>query len=211
MLITTTLSVLSLPLFLAAAAQKIVTVQVASGGFVYNPNNITAPNGTIISFDFPKSPGGGIGHSVTQSSFSSPCTYLQDGFNSGVVTNATQWNLTITDDSNPIWFYCKEATHCGMGMVGGINTPATGNTTDAFRAAAIALGTSEPAQNLTASAVSSGIGAQVATPTAPGSPSGTTSGRASATSSTTPSNGASQLTFGVAYALLAGSVAVLAV
>jgi hypothetical protein len=73
MLITTALCIL-FPLVLAAAAQDVVEVnfhmellcfspplthshvqvQVASGGLVYNPNNITAPKGTIISFSFPK-------------------------------------------------------------------------------------------------------------------------------------------------------------
>ncbi|KAF8514676.1 hypothetical protein JB92DRAFT_2718931, partial [Gautieria morchelliformis] len=66
-------------------------------------------------------------HSVTQSSFDNPCTPLQGGFDSAVTGNPPlrltlpEWNLTITDDTQPIWYFCKvtvPVSHCTNGMVG---------------------------------------------------------------------------------------------
>jgi hypothetical protein len=76
----------------------------ASGGpLQFIPANITASNGTTITFVWQGSPGN---HSVTQSSASNPCTPLSGGFDSGflfVPANLTSgfptWNLTVTDDS----------------------------------------------------------------------------------------------------------------
>ncbi|KAJ4488229.1 hypothetical protein J3R30DRAFT_908108 [Lentinula aciculospora] len=73
-----------------------------NGNFVFHPTNITAPVGTLVTFWFP---GGDIPHSVTQSSFQDPCTYLTAnsstgagaGFDSGL-TNAVQFTINVTDD-----------------------------------------------------------------------------------------------------------------
>ena len=92
--------------------------------------------------DIHHSPGN---HSITQSSFESPCDPLGNGFDSGniFIPDTTggfpTWNLTITNTSAPIWFFCKQLApqpHCDVGMVGSINAPSTGNTFDAFQAAA---------------------------------------------------------------------------
>jgi len=113
--------------------------------FVFHPASITAPNGTIVTFFFPT----GFSHSVTQSSFDSPCTYLAaskgTGFDSGL-TQAAQFTLTITNDAEPIYYHCKQALHCGQGMVGTINAPSSGNTFEAFKAAALTIGNSEPTE-----------------------------------------------------------------
>ncbi|KAH9483722.1 putative GPI-anchored cupredoxin [Psilocybe cubensis] len=129
-----------------------INVDVApNGSLVYNPSNITATPGTQITFYFP---GGPLAHSVTQSSFQNPCTYLQAngsaaaGFDSGLVTAST-FTINVTD-SSPVWFHCKQITHCGTGMVGSINAPATGNTFDAFVQAAKALGSNAPTDDATA-------------------------------------------------------------
>jgi len=137
----------ALSLAAAAAAQAAnVTIQVggqssSSGGvFQYIPNNITASNGTVVTFRFSGNPGN---HTVTQSTFASPCNPEAGGFDSGWVfvpggeTDIPEWNLTITDDTKPIWFYCKQllpSPHCIAGMVGSINAPSTGNTFAAFQA-----------------------------------------------------------------------------
>ncbi|KAF8964040.1 hypothetical protein BDZ97DRAFT_1660883 [Flammula alnicola] len=120
-----------------------------NGAFVFHPANISAPVGTLVSFFFP---GGSLAHSVTQSTFAAPCTYLAAnssnssspvGFDSGLVTAST-FTINVTD-TQPIWFHCKQVTHCGSGMVGSINAPTTGtNTFDAFQAAAVALGGNAP-------------------------------------------------------------------
>ncbi|KAJ8522374.1 hypothetical protein ONZ45_g1014 [Pleurotus djamor] len=131
------------------AAQMVVQVgstQTAPGGvFQFIPPTITASNGTVVSFMFTGAPGN---HSVTQSSFADPCNPLSGGFDSGWVfippSNVSEppvWNLTITDDSRPIWFYCKQllpGPHCNAGMVGAINAPSSGNTFQAFQTAAMA-------------------------------------------------------------------------
>jgi len=122
-----------------------------NGNFVFNPANLTAPVGTLVTFYFPSS----LAHSVTQSSFAAPCTYLAAdntttppspaGFDSGLVISST-FTINVTD-TDPIWFHCTQVTHCGLGMVGSINAPATGNNTfAAFQAAAMALGSNAPSQ-----------------------------------------------------------------
>ncbi|KAF9483769.1 hypothetical protein BDN70DRAFT_826943 [Pholiota conissans] len=127
-----------------------MNIDVAAGGnFVFNPPNITAAVGTLVTFYFP---GGSIPHSVTQSSFANPCTFLAAdpnnsssvaGFDSGLVLAST-FTINITD-TQPIWFHCKQQTHCGSGMVGAINAPSDGNNTYAdFVKAAVALGSSAP-------------------------------------------------------------------
>jgi len=132
------------------SAQNSTVIQVgatasAPGGiFQFIPNSITASNGTVVTFNFSGTPGN---HSVTQSSFASPCQPLASGFDSGWIFIPTTgaavsptWNLTITNDQKPIWFYCKQlvpSPHCVAGMVGAINAPATGsNTFDNFQKAA---------------------------------------------------------------------------
>jgi len=129
-----------------------INIDVAfNGNFVYNPNNVTAAVGTLVTFYFP---GGTTAHSVTQSTFQNPCTYLTAdannsssvaGFDSGLVTAST-FTLNVTD-TQPIWFHCKQLTHCGTGMVGSINAPTTpGNTFQDFQNAAIKLGGNAPTE-----------------------------------------------------------------
>ncbi|KAJ8516542.1 hypothetical protein ONZ45_g6160 [Pleurotus djamor] len=136
-----------------AAAQNNIVVQVgatadAPGGvFQFNPSSVTASQGDTVTFKFTGAPGN---HSVTQSSFASPCTPLEGGFDSGWVSipqsnvsQSPEWVLTINNASAPIWFYCKQlnpAPHCVQGMVGAINAPTTGDRTfQAFASAATAF------------------------------------------------------------------------
>ncbi|KAJ6455815.1 hypothetical protein C8R45DRAFT_1111321 [Mycena sanguinolenta] len=126
---------------------NVISVDVAPNGqFMFNPANFTAPVNATVTFFFPNSP---ITHSVTQSSFAAPCTYLaassntSAGFDSGL-TSAKQFTIVITDDQ-PIYFHCKQLLHCGMGMVGVINAPANGSFAD-FQAAATKIGSSEPTE-----------------------------------------------------------------
>ncbi|KAI0713218.1 hypothetical protein C8Q76DRAFT_455764 [Earliella scabrosa] len=124
-----------------------INIDVGAGGqFVFSPANVTASNGTLITFFFPD---GDIPHSVTQGDFDNPCQALaaqggnSAGFDSGL-QNSVQWTLNVTNDQVPIYFFCKSPTHCGLGMVGSINAPATGNTFDAFQSAAVKLGAAAP-------------------------------------------------------------------
>jgi len=122
-----------------------INIDVAlNSALTFSEANITASNGTVVTYYF--SDAGA--HSVTQSSFSAPCTYLAangsdgPGFDSGL-QQAVQFSINITNDQEPIWYHCKQVGHCGMGMVGAINAPATGNTFAAFQNAAKAIGASE--------------------------------------------------------------------
>ncbi|KAF7359533.1 hypothetical protein MSAN_01296400 [Mycena sanguinolenta] len=135
---------------------NVINVNVAPNGqFMFDPANFTAPVNATVTFFFPNS---GLDHSVTQSSFEAPCTYLtassnnSAGFDSGLIflhhrplsqASADQFTIVITDDQ-PIYFHCKQVTHCGLGMVGTINAPTNGtNTFAAFQAAASKIGSSE--------------------------------------------------------------------
>ncbi|KAI0342532.1 Cupredoxin [Trametopsis cervina] len=130
-----------------AAATFHVTVG-ANGQLAYNPPTSEAKVGDVVEFSFfPKN------HTITQSSFDQPCKPLAGGFDSGfhpVAANSTDPAPPfqfIVKDTKPVWFYCRQgentpASHCQQGMVGAINAPATGNTFDAFKKEALALGSS---------------------------------------------------------------------
>ncbi|KAJ7155204.1 hypothetical protein C8R46DRAFT_1356436 [Mycena filopes] len=126
----------------------------ASGIYQFNPASITAPNGTVVSFRFSGIPGN---HSVTQSSYVTPCMALANGFDSGFMEGRETkdgifptFNFTVQNDQNPAWFFCKQKTptsHCHAGMVGVINANANSGskyTYDGFRAKALQSTTSSP-------------------------------------------------------------------
>jgi plastocyanin len=184
----------------AASNSTNINVQVAAGGLVYSPSNFTASNGTTVTFTFPS---GSITHSVTEGSFGNPCVYLAAtggnpaGFDSGLQAGK-EFSIQITNDQSPVYFFCKNSDHCGLGMVGTINAPSTGNTYDAFLAAAKALGSNETPLSDTGP-VTGGVGA-VATAT----PGATTAGSSSTTkSSSTSSSSAGHLVANGLFALLA--------
>jgi len=226
----------ALSLALAASAAT-VTVQVggvssSTGGvFQYIPANITAPNGTVVNFRFAGIPGN---HTVTQSTFSDPCDPEVGGFDSGWVlvpggeTSIPEWNLTITDDTKPIWFFCKQllpTPHCKSGMVGSINAPATGNTFDAFKTAAkntttsgqevgflvgVGASASAPVGPVTSGVSTFGAptpGADTAIPSGTATATaGSSGGSSDSGSAATPtsSSGASHVAVGSFFALFAG-------
>ena len=91
--------------------------------FLFKPNNITADVGDVVRFNML-----GKEHSVTQSQFARPRihngsfdTQLQP--NDKNVTGLIFEELEVTVGT-PLWFYCKQTvavSHCGKGMVFGIN------------------------------------------------------------------------------------------
>jgi len=120
------------------------TVVVGGTDLVFQPPNITAQVGDTITFQFMQK-----NHTVTQSSFASPCqpigqnaTSGTTGFDSGfmpVAANATTFpTYTIqVNNTTPIWVYCKQANHCPSGMVFAVNAVESGpNTYEAFVAKA---------------------------------------------------------------------------
>jgi len=171
--------------------------------FVFSPANVTAPNGTLVTFFFPNA---GLQHSVTQGDFSKPCVPLQSsgnnsaGFDSGLTEN-TQFTINVTNDQIPIYFFCKFPTHCGLGMVGTINAPTSGNGTfEQWMSAATTLGGNE--QTITDNGFQSGgVGAQAtAAPSNTAAPS-------SGSSSSSSGNGAGRLAASGSAALVALAVA----
>ncbi|KAJ7722105.1 hypothetical protein B0H14DRAFT_3520417 [Mycena olivaceomarginata] len=144
----------------ASAQNQTTTVEVGGtsgttgGPLQFIPNTITAPNGTVVTFKFSGIPGN---HSVTQSSFDSPCQPLEGGFDSGwveILRNSTdgtlpEWSVTITNDQTPIWFYCKQlkpVQHCTSGMLGAINVKPGEKSFSAFQAVAAAATSVAPGQ-----------------------------------------------------------------
>ncbi|KAH9454565.1 hypothetical protein Pst134EB_014637 [Puccinia striiformis f. sp. tritici] len=99
----------------------------------FTPPTIRAKVGDLVTFEFhPKA------HNVSQSTFDNPCVVPQGPEGTGfvsdlqVVSKTTdlshrpRWTLQILSDT-PIWFHC--APHCGVGMVGAINPPTSGEQT----------------------------------------------------------------------------------
>lgn len=90
--------------------------------FLFMPNNITAAVGDVVRFNML-----GKEHSVTQSQFAKPCIH-NGTFDTQLQLNAKNVSGLIIEEfkvnaATPLWFYCKQpvGTHCGRGMVFGIN------------------------------------------------------------------------------------------
>jgi plastocyanin len=130
-----------------------VTVGSLNGTIGYTPEYVNASIGDIVQFTFQQK-----NHTVTQSSFASPCSPLQSGFDSGfvpvgpnVTSGFTTAELTI-ENSDPVWIYCRQTTpvsHCESGMVFAVN-PGSDAKFAAFKAAAMG-------QNSTSTAAASAV------------------------------------------------------
>lgn len=105
-----------------------------NGSLTYNPPSIQAQPRDIVSFQFKSK-----NHTITQSSFADPCRKLeftstsgQIGFDSGFVpvtadaSGFPTYNITVNDTA-PVWAYCRQANHCGNGMVFAINAVESSN------------------------------------------------------------------------------------
>ncbi|KAI0702313.1 Cupredoxin [Cytidiella melzeri] len=117
------------------------------GKLFFSPSNISAAVGDIITFEFHPN-----NHTATQSTFANPCVSLtetstsgQVGFDSGfmpVSTTASDFptfQVTVNDTS-PIWAFCRQANHCGQGMVFAVNAVESGpNNFAAYQARAAQL------------------------------------------------------------------------
>ncbi|KAF9524559.1 Cupredoxin [Crepidotus variabilis] len=143
---------LAAPLALAAT----IDVSVGpNGNFVYQPESVIAQAGDTINFTFnPKN------HTVTQSSFDTPCSGLDGGFKTGFIPVGTgstdSRQFTVPASTGPLWFYCGQVGHCAAGMVFAINAPAEGDpkSFSAFKARAqssggVASGASSPPATIT--------------------------------------------------------------
>ncbi|OLL26799.1 putative GPI-anchored cupredoxin [Neolecta irregularis DAH-3] len=124
---------------LLVATVHTVTVG-GDAGLVYTPSSVNAATGDIIRFIFEKQ-----NHTVTQSTFASPCSPIEDGIDSGYRANPNNTILPapvfeyIVTDSDSKWWYCGQHDHCARGMVFAIN-PTPERTIDMFIKAAMAIG-----------------------------------------------------------------------
>ncbi|KAL6895160.1 hypothetical protein GGI43DRAFT_128960 [Trichoderma evansii] len=110
-----------------------------AAGLAYSPPQLdNVPVGDTVVFEFHSK-----NHTVTQSAFNTPCKKLEGGMDSGFQPNP---NNTISPPpqvamqvmvSTPLWFYCRQAGHCGQGMVFSIN-PTAAKTQAMFQQMAIA-------------------------------------------------------------------------
>jgi len=121
----------------AAISAATIEVQVgANGSLTYQPSSVNASTGDTIAFKFV-----GGNHTITQSTFATPCQALGGGVDSGFystnssATQVAQYSFTLTNTSTPLWFYCRQTGHCQRGMVFAVN-PTANKTFAAFQAAA---------------------------------------------------------------------------
>jgi len=101
-----------------------VDVGTFEGKFQFVPNYVDAKIDDVILFNFL-----GKSHSLTQSSFATPCTY-NGGFDTGLkqLNPKNQSGLfvvpLVVTTEEPQWFYCQQPgppNHCGEGMVFSLN------------------------------------------------------------------------------------------
>jgi plastocyanin len=136
----------------SAASTSTHIVTVGGAKVVFTPEFVNAQVGDMVVFEFQQT-----NHTVTQSNFATPCEAVSNGIDSGFMANANnsispapQLAIQVTV-STPIWFYCRQATHCGKGMTFSVN-PTAAKTQADFKAQAIA-------QNGTAAAAPPAAGA----------------------------------------------------
>lgn len=138
------------------------------GKLTYSPEYVNASVGDTIVFTF-STPG--TNHTVTQSSFATPCEALAGGFDTGFVPVSTGSTGPFSvaqftvQDTTPVWVYCRQEGHCQKGMVFAVNPgskfaafqdAATGNTTDS---AAIASSTASASSAATATSTTTSASA----------------------------------------------------
>ncbi|GBE82656.1 hypothetical protein SCP_0410410 [Sparassis crispa] len=107
------------------------------GVLKFDPEFVTANPGDQVFFSFRQE-----NHTVSESSFDSPCSLAEGGFDSGFVPVADnntagpfpEAEYTV-QDTNPVWIFCRQANHCQQGMVFAIN-PGNQSQFDAFQAGA---------------------------------------------------------------------------
>ncbi|KAI1266113.1 Cupredoxin [Xylariaceae sp. FL1019] len=171
----------------AAATHSVIVGGTA--GKVFTPDNVQAAVGDMVIFTFQSQ-----NHTVTQSTFASPCVAMAGGMDSGFVPNpndtvvpAPQVAMQVMT-TDPVWLFCAQTGHCGAGMTFSIN-PTADKSQSAFQAAAIAQngqGTgSAITGNATSSAGASSAASAVASATSVASGGSATSAASGAVASST--------------------------
>lgn len=148
-----------------AAPSASTTYQVevgANGQDIFEPNNVNAPVGSVISFTFR-----GLNHTLTESSLEQPCLSAQQfdsGFTMYNAANTEDMKLSFTVNSpGPRWFFCAQTddvNHCHEGMVFAINP---GLDLDTFIANAVGGATTTPSAVSSPTSTISGVSAPTQT------------------------------------------------
>jgi len=138
-------TILKFSTVLATAAVQVTAIQhnVTVGGvtgLVFTPQFLNAVEGDTIFFTFQQK-----NHTVTQSTFASPCSPLDGGFDSGFIpVSADNTNgpfpaaqFRVRNSTEPVWAYCRQGNHCKQGMVFAVNP---GDKFADFKAAAMNSG-----------------------------------------------------------------------
>jgi len=123
-------AVFTLLTLVSAIQAAVINITVAASGLTYTPSNVNALVGDTLHFVW-----GSDDHTVSQSTFQSPCSPMAGGFDSGHLDVGATYDL-IVNSTDPIWIHCAEKGHCPTGMVFAVNAPTTGDTYAAFLAAA---------------------------------------------------------------------------
>ncbi|KAL9116223.1 MAG: hypothetical protein Q9227_000594 [Pyrenula ochraceoflavens] len=152
---------------------QVVQVGGSNGSLEYYPNNVQAPVGSMVQFQFhPKN------HTVTQSAFDSPCVpmsstnasapMIKSGFMPVSQSDSMLPLMTVMiNDTKPIWLFCGQTGHCQKGMVMVINEqPSSGKTLEAYKAKA-AQASSGSSSSGSGSAGASGSGGSATSSSGP--------------------------------------------
>jgi plastocyanin len=103
-------------LFAATASAAVFQVKVGESGNQFQPSTVTAQVGDTVEFHFT-----GTLHSVVQSSFEAPCSYLANGFMVPPQSSSSKVFTVNVTSTSPEYFFCSVPGHCSGGMVGIIN------------------------------------------------------------------------------------------
>ncbi|KAH8748713.1 Cupredoxin [Hyaloscypha finlandica] len=114
----------------ATVVAKTIVITAGTGGLAFSPDTVTAAVGDVLEFHFV-----GSIHSAVQGDFSSPCVQSSGGFDSGKISSASVFQVTVKT-TDPMWFFCATPTHCQGGMAGVVNPPSTGDSLAAYKSAA---------------------------------------------------------------------------
>jgi plastocyanin len=144
----------------SAAVHEVTVGGAAPNTLLFQPEALYAEPGDTVRFTFKQK-----NHTVTQTSFGKVCEPLLDQYtqqpalDSGFqpvgadqTADFPTWDYTVKD-TTPVWLYCKQAGHCGKGMVFSVNCPATGeNSFENYKKAALAYGAAHEAPSQSSSA-----------------------------------------------------------
>ncbi|KAK4943393.1 hypothetical protein LTR10_017067 [Elasticomyces elasticus] len=151
---------------------QVVSVSDSNGSLSYFPNNIEAPVGSMVQFQFHVK-----NHTVSESSFAAPCEKIASnltsvthpGLHSGFVPVSANGTFTpvynvLINDTKPIWVYCGQTNHCQKGMAMVINQNSSSpNTIEKYISNAMALALTPTAATQATTATATVVAASVAT------------------------------------------------